>query len=486
MSRVGLAGLADTPCCTGKWGLTAQKPGRYGGKFSLQNPAGEPGTSLVNIELKDISDTRKSLVVTLDKGEVDTEYRSVIKEFAGAARIPGFRPGKAPAEIIERRYAKEIKEEFKNKVVGRAYRDGLEKAKLDVLTVVDVKDGTIEPTLSAAVTFTVDVNPSFELPEYKGIETQVAPTEPTDEEITAFVDGMRAERAEFKTVERASQKGDYVKLSYEGKTTDGQPIEEVVSDRPIYGKAPQTWEEVEGNEGLIPGLSKELAGMKAGDKKEVRIAFPPNFNINLLAGREGIYAVEVLEVRERALPELNEDFLKAHQVESVDQLKEEVRKNLAARKDMENRAAQRRQVGEILASKVSFAVPDSLVESETQSLLRQFIADNMRRGAKQEDFEARKNELFEGARKAATERAKLQLILAKVAEKEKIGVDNSDIDRFIRTEAYRTGQKPDKIAKDLGKDRNAVRSMQHAIVLDKALDFLVAEATVVTTKPAKA
>ena len=439
----------------------------------------------MNIELKDISDTRKSLLVTLDKGEVDAEYKAVVKEFSGAARIPGFRPGKAPAEIIERRYAKEIKEEFKNKVVSRAYRDGLKKAELDVLTVVEVKDGTIEPALSAAVTFTMDVNPSFELPEYKGIVTEIGPTSPTEDEVDAFIDQMRSERAEFKTVERASQKGDYVKLSYEGRTTEGESIADIVSDRPVYGKAPQTWEEVEGTEGLIPGLSKELGGMKAGEKKEIRVAFPPNFTINLLAGREGIYAVEVLEVRERALPEIDETFLKAQQAETLGQLKEEVRKNLTARKEMENRAEQRRQVGDILSAKVSFQVPDSLVEQETQSILRQFIADNIRRGAKQEDFEARKNELFEGARKAATARARLQLILAKVAEKEKISVDNSDIDRFIRTEAFRSGQKPDKIAKDLGKDRNAIRSMQQAIVLDKALDFLVAQATVAPTKPAK-
>ena len=439
----------------------------------------------MNIELKDISDTRKSLLVTLDKGEVDAEYQAVIKEITGAARIPGFRPGKAPANIIERRYAKEIREEFKNKVVSRAYRDGMKQAELDVLNVVDVKEGDVQPAVPAEITFTMDINPSFELPEYKGLVTEVEPTEPTEDEVNKFIDGMRAERAEFKTVERASQKGDYVKLAYEGKTTEGQPIAEIVSDRPIYGKAPQTWEEVDGTEGLIPGLAKELGGLKAGDKKEVQIAFPPNFNINLLAGREGVYQVEVLEVRERALPEIDENFLKAHQVESLDKLKEEVRKNLAARKEMENRASQRRQVGDILASKVSFNVPESIVEAETQSVLRQFIADNMRRGAKQEDFEARKNELFEGARKAAEARAKVQIILGRIAEKEKIGVDNADIDRFIRTEAYRSGQKPDKIAKDLGKDRNAVRSMQQSIVLDKALDFLVAQATVAPTKTAK-
>ena len=152
----------------------------------------------MNVQLNSISDTRKSLVVSLDKSEVDTEHQAVVSEFTKQARLPGFRQGKAPTAMIAKRFGKEIAEEFKQKVVSKAYRDGLEKQKLDVLNIVNVEPGTIEPGLSAAVTITIDVRPEFEMPEYTGLKTEVASTDVTDAEVDAAIDTMRSERAEFK------------------------------------------------------------------------------------------------------------------------------------------------------------------------------------------------------------------------------------------------------------------------------------------------
>ena len=260
----------------------------------------------VNIELKDISDTRKSLVVTLDVTEVEAEHRAVIEEIAKVARVPGFRPGRAPADLIAKRFGKEVLDEFKKKVVNRAYRNGLEKAKLEVAGVVKVEEGRIEPGLSSAVTFTLDVHPPIELPEYLGLPTSVQPTEATEAEVDAVVENLRQERADFKVVDRAAQKGDYVKLAYQG-TIEGKPIADLPPEKQVYGQVPQTWEEVEGEqEGLIPGLGRQLAGLKAGDKKDVAVTFPLNFAaVPELAGKSASYAVEVQEVRTRVLPELD-------------------------------------------------------------------------------------------------------------------------------------------------------------------------------------
>jgi trigger factor len=123
------------------------------------------------------------------------------------------------------------------------------------------------------------------------------------------------------------------------------------------------------------------------------------------------------------------------------------------------------------------------VESETQSVLRNFIEENMRRGVPAEEFEKGKKELFEGARKAAAGRVKMQLILAKIAEKEKLEVTNDDINNYIYREAMRSGQKPDKLAKQLAADREQVRAVQQSIIFDKAVDFLVSKAKVTTAQP---
>ncbi len=297
----------------------------------------------VNVQLNSVSDTRKNLVVTLDKSEVDTEHQAVVAEFGQLARIPGFRPGKAPAAMVAKRFGKEIADEFKQKVVSKAYRDALEQQKLDVLNVVNVEPGEVQAGLSAAVTITLDVRPEFKLPEYTDLETQVASTDATDAEIDQVIEGLRAERAEFKTAGRPAAKGDYVKLAYDG-TVDGKPIAELAGDKQIYGKVPQTWEEVEGeHEGVIPGLGKQLAGVKAGDKKSVTIAFPADFApVPALAGKSAVYAVDVQEVRERALPPLDEAFFKANQVDDLAALKSSVRNNLKLQKEQQNRGEQRR------------------------------------------------------------------------------------------------------------------------------------------------
>lgn len=438
----------------------------------------------MNVQLNSISDTRKSLVVSLDQSEVAAEHKAVVGEFVKQARLPGFRPGKAPVAMIEKRFAKEIADEFQQKVVTKAYREGLEKQKLDVLNVINVEPGTVTVDAAAEVTITVDVRPEFTLPEYTGLKTEVAPVEVTDAEVDAAIDSMRGERAEFKVAEREAAKGDYVKLAYEG-TLDGKPVTELVPDKQIYGKVPQTWEEVEGeHEGVIPGLGKHLAGLKTGDKKTVEIAFPAEFTAApALAGKTVSYAIEIQEIRERVLPPLDEAFFKAHQADNLEALKSSVSSNIKFQKEGRNRADQRRQVTDALLGKLTFDAPESLVENETQSVLRQFVEENVRRGIPQEQLEKDKKELVENARKAAVGRVKLQLALAQIAEAEKLKVEESDINQFIYREAMRSGQQPDKFVKELAKNRDALRGIQQNIIFDKAVDLLVSKATVSTIQP---
>jgi len=189
----------------------------------------------VNVQLNSVSATRKSLVVSLDASEVDAEHQAVVADFARQARLPGFRPGKAPAVMIAKRFGKDIAEEFKQKVVARAYKGAMDKEKLDVVNVIEVKEGEIAPGAAATVTLTVDVNPEVTLPEYTGLPADVEPTDVTPAEVENVIQGLRSERADFKAVPRAAQKGDYVRLAYEG-SVDGRPIAEIVPDQQLYAK----------------------------------------------------------------------------------------------------------------------------------------------------------------------------------------------------------------------------------------------------------
>jgi len=302
--------------------------------------------------------------------------------------------------------------------------------------------------------------------------------------VAQVIEGLRGERADYKPAERPAQKGDYVKLSYEG-TLGGKPIAEIAADRQIYAKVPQTWEEVEGaQDGVLPGLGRQLAGVKTGDRREIAIKFPADFApVPALAGQTADYAVEIQEIRERVLPPLDDAFFQAHKAADLAGLQAQVKTDLQRQKEHQNRVAQRRQITERLTAMVEFPVPDSLVETETQGVLRQFLEENLRRGVPPEQFEKGKKELYNGARRAAIGRVKLQLILARIAEAEKLAVENEDFQQFLYRESVRTRQKPEKLAKALGTDRDQLRSVQQSILFDKAVDFLVSQAKVATVAP---
>jgi trigger factor len=439
----------------------------------------------VNLEVKDISPTRKSLVISLAASEVDAEHQAVVGEFTKIARLPGFRPGKAPAAMVAKRYAKDIEGEFKQKVVAKAYRDGIEQSKLDVVQVTNLEEGTLAPGTAATITVTVDVRPQFTLPDYTGLTLEVLPEDATDAEVDKVIEAMRADRADFKAADRAAAKGDYVKLAYEGKI-DGKPVAELAPDKKLYDKVPQTWEEVEGaTEGVIPGLGQQLAGLKAGDKKDVAVQFPAEFPAApALAGKAATYAVTILEVREKVLPPLDDEFAKAHKADTVAALRESVRGQLKLARAQENLTAQHRQAAEQLAVRAGeFAVPESLVEEETNAILRRFIEENMRRGVPAEQFEKDKKQLYEGAQKSAIARVRSRFLLGKIAEQEKLTVTNEDINNLIYREAVMARQNPDKLAKELAKDRERLRAAQQGILFDKALDLLVSKAKVTTVAP---
>ena len=431
----------------------------------------------MKIDLQDVTDTRKTLAVTLESAEIEAEEASLLDNFSKQARLPGFRPGKAPKQIVKKKFSKQMADELKQRILSKAYRDGSKEAKVDLINVIDVDQGDIASGSDAKITFTLDVRPDFEVKDYKGLELNGLSEEVAEAEIDEVIDGIRRERAEFKEVEGKAKKGDYVKFSHEG-TSDGKPLSELVEDKPVYAKMPQTWEEVGTDQGLIPGLADKLEGLKAGDKQDIDVEFPEDFSVETLRGIKATYAVEILEVRERQLPEMDEAFFKAQQVKDLDEFKERVKGMVQGRKSQERTADLRRQVAEKLSGSVEFGLPESLIEQETNNAMRQVVTDNARRGVTQEEMEANKDQIHASSRQTATDRVKLQLILQQIAEKENIEVSQDDLSRFVLTQAYQSGQKPEQLVKELRKNQDQLQAAQQSVLFDKTLEFLVTEAKV--------
>ena len=440
----------------------------------------------VKTDVQDINPTRKAISITATSEEVSEQEAKLINDFQRQAKIPGFRPGKAPKNMVRQRFAKDIQQELKQRVVSQAHQEGVTGAEFEVFNIVELDEGEVKGGQGATITFTVDVIPEFEVPAYEGLKVTSTPTEASDEEVAKMLEQILGQRAEYNVAEKAAEKGDYVQCAYEGKI-DTEIVADLVPEAPMFGTQANTWEEA-GNEDApgVRAIVDGLVGMKAGETKEVTMEFPEDFKPEALAGKTVVYSVEAKEVREKVMPEMDDAFFESMQVKDENELRTKISENIENQKKQQNANGERQQITEELVKSVDFPIPESGVESETEAVLRDFMQRNMQQGVSAEEFEKHKESLHEGASKAAHDRFKSRLILTKIAEKEKIKVENEDFSRMIMMEAQQAGKNPDKLVKELQKDQNRVNQMRRDIILGKTMDLLAEKADREIVEPVEA
>lgn len=434
----------------------------------------------MSIQVDDVTESRKKVTVLVEAAEIANEQKRLLGQFSNQARIPGFRPGKVPANMILKKFGKDVAEELKRKVISGAYEEVTKDESFKVYTVVDMKEGDIEIGKDASIEFTVDVDPDFELPDYKKVAVTVPEVAVTDEEIEETIHTLRSQRADFVEKEDPAVESDYVQLGYEG-FLDDKPLAETLSDQPLYSKQSSTWEEAGTERADFPGLAKELIGVKKGDEKEITIDFPGDFSVEALQGKSVLYKIRVSEVREKKLPEMNEAFFKAMNIESEEQLRENVEKDLRNRKESESNQIKREQIMNYLADKTEIALPQSAIDGESGRILQGMLQQQAQSQIAEDNPEAALASMREESEKEARRRVKINLILNKIAGLEKIQPDDRDFQTFIFQEAMYTQQKPEQIAKELRKDQGRLRSMHESILINKTLDFLVEQSNVSET-----
>ena len=424
----------------------------------------------MNVDIKDAGVARKIATVSFDSDEVSKHESKVCQELGKMVSIPGFRKGKAPANVIRKKYAKELKDELNRKVSTAAYEAVLENKEIKVYSVLKVDAGELEPSQSASVEVTVDIEPEFDLPKYKEYELTVEPTEVKDDEVTKELDAIREQRASFDVVERASEKGDYVKCSYEGML-DGKPVSEILPDKPMYGKQANTWEEAGNQTGMgVDAIAEGVIGMSTGDKKEVNADFAKDFEVEALAGKSVTYQLEVHEVREKKAPALeDEEFLKSLKIESVDELKEKVTEQIKYRKEQENVNLKRKQITQNILDSEDFPLPQQAVEEESKAIFQNRIQQATQQGVKPDEIEKNRDEWWKESQTQGQARVKLTLVLSKIAEEEKVTVDKEDLAQAATREAMMRREDPTKFIKELTQDRARLNRLREDIVYDKTL-----------------
>jgi len=430
----------------------------------------------VNVEIKEAGDARKVAIVTFESEEVSDQENQVCKEFGRMANIPGFRKGKAPEQVIRKKYSKELKAELNRKVSTAAYEAVLEHKDIRVYSILKVDPGEIDSNGPATVEVTVDIEPEFDLPDYEAYEYSINLTEVNEQEIEKEIDNLRDQRAAFEEVERSVEEGDYVKCSYEG-TLDGAPVSDILPDKPMYGKQSNTWEEAGQVKGMgVEAIAKGIIGMKKEDKKEVEEDFADDFELAPLAGKKVLYSIEVHEVREKQAPPADdEEFLKALKAESLDELKGKIADDLKSRKERKNVDDKRGQATQKILELPEFPLPQQAVEDESKTIFQRTIQRAAQQGANQEEMESKRDELWNESQVQGKARVKISLVLGRIAEKEKVDVSNEDMAQAATREAMMMRVDPQEYVKELSQDRARIHRLRQDILQDKTLELVASK-----------
>ncbi|TAN37821.1 MAG: trigger factor [Verrucomicrobia bacterium] len=433
--------------------------------------------------VEELGPCRKKLNIEFTAEEAGADYGDALKGFTKAARIPGFRPGKAPAAMVQRHYGKEIAEEIRDRLVARGYHGAVEQHKLDVVEVLDLTEAKYVAGQPLTFSVTVDVPPQFEVPSYKGIALTGRKVEVKDDEVEGTLKGMLERQAKFEDVTgRAVQKGDLVQVDYVG-TSDGKPVTELAPEAAGLGKMDGYWMLIEEEHALLPGLGMALVGAAIGETKQAAVKFPADFSRKELAGKTASYTVTVKAIRERKLPGNYESLLKPFGVENEEKLRERIRKDLQTLKENQEQQQRRNAAAKQLLDSTKIEVPESVVQRETQSAVYDVVSRNMQRGVAREEIESHRGEIFEAAKRSAVDDIKLRYILHKIAEAEAVEVSAADLDAEIQRIAGQQRMTPQQARAALIKNER-LDGLRDALRRDKALDFVLAQAQVTeTTEP---
>jgi trigger factor len=405
---------------------------------------------------------RRELDLEIPADEVTKKLESVAKEFARVARVPGFRPGKAPVSLIRRRFAEDIKGEVVQSLVPERVEKAVSEEKLTPVSQPQVEKLDFiegQPLKFRAV---FEVLPEFELGNYKDLELEMPTMDITDDDVTKTLEEMRERAAAFAPVEgRPAENGDYVQLKLTGTPEGGgDPIQ---ADSVLCHI---------GAEETMEPFNENLRGANAGDHKNFDVAYPADYPDAKLAGKTYHYAVEVLGIKNKKLPDLNDEFAKdVSDAATLDELKTKVRESLEHQRDHKHKELLREKVLAAVVKLHDFPVPESLVQHQMDVRLERVVRSLAAQGVDPRAVNVDWVTLRSRQQERASDDVKAELIVDRIASAENIDVTDEEVNHELEHAATHSGESAAAIHARLTKQGTLDR-MKAKLRSDKTLDWL--------------
>ena len=434
----------------------------------------------MEVTITDLSPCKKQLRIEIDAETVNAKFDAVAKDFRRHAHLPGFRPGKAPLANVMRSYGDKIGEEAKRTLMSDSYAKALKENELRPVIMPEVEELQFGHGKPFQYLATLEVTPAFEMPEYIGIEVEKERRSVNDADIAKALDSLREQRVSYADMDRPAVEEDFIVVNFTG-TIDDKPITDLIKVARGLTEQKNFWLHKTQNP-LIPGTVEALIGSSKGDKKTVSVTIPDDFVYEEIVGKEAKYEIEVVQVKEKSLPELDDKFAKGFGAESMDKLREGVENDLKNELEYSNKKSIRNQCVDKLLGAVNCDLPETIVNEATRAAVHNIVQQNHPRGVGKEIIEENKDKIYANAKTDAVVRVKANYILSKIAEKEGIKVTDKELSRQVAAMAAQQKIKPQKLAQQL-KDNGTLYQVQEEIMNAKVIDLLEEKAKVTEIDP---
>lgn len=435
----------------------------------------------MNITVEKQPNCLATLRVEVPSATVSSERAKIVSGYTAQARVPGFRPGKAPKAVIEKRFQSSIAEELQDRLVRQAYDEALRKEALKVLnfgvpqSLSENPDGTL--TFHATLTLAPDVA----LPAYKGIAVKAPSAEVSEEEVEKNLLSLRERFADYKDIEdRAAAAGDLAVIDYTS-TLDGQPLEEALGKSAGYlGGREGFWLKLDADS-FLPGFAAQVEGLSKDASKDITVTIPEDFPLADLRGKDVVFAVTLKGLKEAVLPELDEEFAgKVTGGKSLEELTTLIKQQLGTEKQRRVDDYKVNQIVEHFNSLVDFELPEDLLRHETQGQADAMVQRGMQSGMTQDELLAQQGEIIASAGEQARTNLKTNFILQEIARTEGIAVSDQELVNHLALIAQSRKQSPKKFIKEL-QSAGRIPGIRNSMLVGKAIDFVLEHATVEET-----
>ena len=410
------------------------------------------------------SSTRREIEVEIPVEAVNRETDSLIQKYQKLARIPGFRRGHVPASVIRQRFSEDLKSDVVEALVPRYFRKAADKQGLIPVSQPQVTDLHLKENEPLRFKASFEVMPEIKVEGYKELRAEKPEIVVTDDEVEQSLTNVREQHATYSAVEgRALADGDYAQVSLDGQPKDGD-------GKPVH--MDEIMVEIAGKD-TMPEFTENLRGASAGDERVFDVVYAQDAAEQRLAGKTFTYTVKVHSIKQKSLPELDDQFAtQLGEFKSLDEVRQRLREGMAAeRKHAAEHGAKDKLVAE-LVKRSEFEVPEALVERQIDVRLERGLRALAAQGMKAEDIKKMDlNRLRVGQREQALQEVKASLLLDKIAEEEKIEVSDEEINGEINSLAQQSKQTPEAIRSRLTRD-GALDRIRNRIRSEKTLDFL--------------